>query len=172
MPQPSSRRARLRRGVGIYATGFILDAAQLKAISVAVCKGFRGASVFGLKWHVGNYNYELLPMGPGGHNSPHLFAISFFPYLKDATASDMLFSRLCSLSDEQKNTWHERFGQHAGLVLEDLEPHTMRYPTNGAVADFMSEEIQAAIEANEELWKFLVPIPSPSPRFPTQIPVS
>ncbi|KAJ7854706.1 hypothetical protein B0H14DRAFT_2579719 [Mycena olivaceomarginata] len=102
-------------------------------------------------------------MEDGDDTVPHLFAISFFPYPKDATTFDKLFCRLTSLSDERKNTWHERFGQYAGLALKDLEPHTMRYPTNGATVDFFGEELQAAINANEELWGFLVPVPSPSP---------
>ncbi|KAJ7784973.1 hypothetical protein DFH07DRAFT_786425 [Mycena maculata] len=170
MPQASStvRPHKLRRGVGVYTTGFILNHTQLTAISLAVCdeafrRKYKGDPVFALKWHVDRYHYELLPIEDGDDTVPHLFAISFFPYLKDATTSDKLFSRLRCLSDEQKNTWHERFGQHAGLALEDLEPHTIRYPTNGAIADFLGQELQAAINANKELWDFLVPLPSPPP---------
>ncbi|KAJ7812960.1 hypothetical protein B0H13DRAFT_500013 [Mycena leptocephala] len=178
MPQPSSVRPhKLRRGVGVYATGFILNHTQLTAISLAVCdeafrRKYKGDPVFALKWQVDRYNYELLPMEDGDDTVPHLFAISFFPYLKDATTSDKLFCRLTSLSDERKNKWHERFGQYAGLALKDLEPHTMRYPTNGATADFLEQELQTAIDANKELWDCLVPLPSPSPRLPTQVSVS
>ncbi|KAJ7043806.1 hypothetical protein C8F04DRAFT_678599 [Mycena alexandri] len=164
----SVRLHKLRRGVGVYATGFILSCTQLTAISLAVCdeafrKKYKGDPVFALKWHVDRYNYELLPMEDGDDTVPHLFAISFFPYLKDATTSDKLFCRLTSLSDERKNTWHERFGQYAGLALKDLEPHTMRYPTHGATAHFLGQELQAAINANKELWDCLVPLPSPLP---------
>ncbi|KAJ7238757.1 hypothetical protein B0H12DRAFT_1137057 [Mycena haematopus] len=169
MPQPSMRVHKLRRGVSIYTTGFILNEPQMKAVSLAVCKGFRGGSVFALKWHVGKYHCEILRMDD---SNDALFAISFFPYLRNATPSDKLFNRLCSLSDEQKNTWLERFGQHAGLVLEDLKPHTMRYPTNGAPANFMTEALQTAIHANKELRALVVPIPTPSPRLPTQVSVS
>ncbi|KAJ7353110.1 hypothetical protein DFH08DRAFT_1077403 [Mycena albidolilacea] len=151
MPQPSSLRPhKLRRGVGVYTTGFTLNHTQLTAISLAVCdeafrRKYKGDPAF-LKWLVDRYNYELLPMED------------------DATTSDKLFCRLTSLSDERKNTWHERFGQYTGLALKDLEPHTMRYPTNGAsTCGLLGEELQAAINANEELWDFLVPLPSPSP---------
>ncbi|KAJ6528029.1 hypothetical protein B0H19DRAFT_1274835 [Mycena capillaripes] len=179
MPQPSSVRPhKLCRGVGIYTTGLVVTQAQMTKISLRVCDedflvDYGGDPVLVLKWRVSDHNYELIPLENGNLAGPHLFAISFFPYLKEAAPSDKLFSRLCSLSDEQKNTWHDLYGKHTDMALKDHEPFTMRYPTNGAAAHFLGQELQHVINANKELWEFLVPLPSLSAkRFSTQVPVS
>ncbi|KAJ6463482.1 hypothetical protein C8R45DRAFT_1025920 [Mycena sanguinolenta] len=157
----------LRRDVRIYATGCVLNEEQMTAISRAVCddafcKKNPGGPVFALKWFIGRYRYELLPIDNGNDSMPHLFAISFFPYLKDATSSDALFSRLSSPSEEEKKMWFERFGQHTGIKLEDLEMYTMLYPTFGAIESFVISQVQQVINSREELWHFLVPLPSRS----------
>jgi hypothetical protein len=89
----SKRLYKLRRDVGIYTTGFILNHTQLTAISLAVCdaayrRNYIGADpIFVLKWRVAEHHYELLPMKDGDSESL-FFAISFFPYLKNAETTD------------------------------------------------------------------------------------
>ncbi|KAJ7485062.1 hypothetical protein B0H11DRAFT_2231268 [Mycena galericulata] len=134
----SSRTHKLRRGTVIYATGFILTHSQMQAISRSVCDDaflsrYGHDLILALKWRANKSKYQILPINDDAH-ARHLFAIKFFPYLqKDvpATASNM-FTRLCSLSDEQKNTWHETFGKHTGMQLQDYEQMTIPYPTDGA----------------------------------------
>ncbi|KAJ7911175.1 hypothetical protein B0H13DRAFT_2660652 [Mycena leptocephala] len=131
---------------------------SLTTISLAVCdeafrRKYKGDPVFALKWQVDRYNYELLPMEDGDETVPHLFRhlLLSLPerrhYFRQAVLSPYLFVRLA-----------EEY-----MALKYLEPHTMRYPTNGAAADLLEQELQAAIDANKELWDCLVPPPSPSP---------
>ncbi|KAJ7730041.1 hypothetical protein B0H14DRAFT_3897203 [Mycena olivaceomarginata] len=156
------RPHRLRRDVGIYSTGFIVTCNDMERISYSACDAnFRsryGNAVFALKWHVGKHKYEIFPLKSGDRTGLHLFAISFFPYLKDTSADEERFRRLGSLSAEQKDAWYELYGKHTGVALEDLNVHTMRYPTSGACATFLGDELQAVINANKELWEFLVPV--------------
>jgi hypothetical protein len=112
---------------------------QMQQISRSVCYDAflatygRGALVFALKWFLEkrSFKYEILPIN-GDYEGEQLFAVKFFPYSKDLSPGRDAYNRLCSLSDEQKNGWHETFGKHAGVSLEDYEQPTMRYPTNGA----------------------------------------
>ncbi|KAJ7173801.1 hypothetical protein C8R46DRAFT_123487 [Mycena filopes] len=159
MLQPSLHPHRVAPGVGVYTTGFVLNTAQLTAISLAVCDDtFRKNPVFALKWHIERFHYELIPL-EDGDDTPHLFALSFFPYTKNAKVSDARFNRARSLSEQQKNVWQERFGRHAGLSLDDMELHTIRYPTHGAIANFLEQEIEAAVRSNNEFWEFMVQVP-------------
>ncbi|KAJ6626473.1 hypothetical protein B0H10DRAFT_1998499 [Mycena sp. CBHHK59/15] len=160
----SSRTHKLRRGTVIYATGFLVTHPQMQAISRSVCDDdflarYGHELILALKWRANEFKYEILPTKDNDRASHHLFAIKFFPYLKDvpATAS-IVFSRLCSLSNEQKNAWHETFGKHTGVPLDDYEQITMRYPTNGAAADFLQQQLQEVINADCELWELLEPI--------------
>ncbi|KAJ7349011.1 hypothetical protein DFH08DRAFT_959210 [Mycena albidolilacea] len=131
----------------------------MTAISLATCdadflRDHRHASdpVFALKWGVSDYNYELIPIKYGDFTGPRIFAVSFFPYAKDVAPGDELYERLCL-----------RFEKHGGVALEECEMFPMRYPTNGAVADFLAAELEAAVTGNKELWiqKFLVPFAPP-----------
>ncbi|KAJ7700245.1 hypothetical protein B0H14DRAFT_3904371 [Mycena olivaceomarginata] len=121
------------------STGFIVSQAQMTAYLPRHMRRREGP-LFALKWRISDYNYELIPIKYGDLTGTHIFA------------------RLCSWPREGRDAlWYEAFGKHGGVALEECEMFTMRYPTNGAVADFLAAELEAAVTRNRELWKFLVP---------------
>ncbi|KAK7026227.1 hypothetical protein R3P38DRAFT_2948415 [Favolaschia claudopus] len=161
---PSDRQYELRRGVTVYATGFVFTHNQLEQIA-------RGNSdlVFALMWHVERYKYEIIPLYDGNVRQEYLFATSFFPYVKKHKDGDSIYQRLSSLSEEDQATWYERtrrhtpskrYGKYADVPLTDCEKRTICYPTHVAVASFLRSEVSRVISRNRDLWDLVEPIPT------------
>ncbi|KAK7026218.1 hypothetical protein R3P38DRAFT_2948331 [Favolaschia claudopus] len=164
---PSDRQYELRRGVTVYATGFVFTHNQLEQIARGACdeqfrmkNGGNSDLVFALMWHVERYKYEIIPLYDGNVRQEYLFATSFFPYVKKHKDGDSIYQRLSSLSEEDQATWYERYGKYADVPLTDCEKRTICYPTHVAVASFLRSEVSRVISENKDLWDLVEPIPT------------
>ncbi|KAJ7364927.1 hypothetical protein DFH08DRAFT_950470 [Mycena albidolilacea] len=104
---------KLRCGVGIYTTGFVVPGRDDRhRLRPELPQATWNDPVFALKWRVGGLgNYEVMPIKYGDSDGPHLFAVCFFLYRKDVAPGDEDYERLCSVSREERDAlWYQRLG--------------------------------------------------------------
>ncbi|KAJ7716584.1 hypothetical protein DFH07DRAFT_1068352 [Mycena maculata] len=153
---------RLRPGVGLYATGFILKRTQIAAIAVKTFTSEFLAShgndpVLAFKWHIRSHDSgfsrnpkALATVDP----QKFLVAVHFYPWVTDQSI-DPAPSELAGIPMDRREMWQTKYGQYAPGVCTEV---SRLYPHRRIGWPFFLPDYIESVVNTHDLWPLMEPI--------------
>ncbi|KAJ7202259.1 hypothetical protein B0H12DRAFT_1162810 [Mycena haematopus] len=145
---------KLRRGVGLYAVGFLVTQEQMAAIANLACPSFIALhgkdGVLALKWHVSRHKFEVLDTVK---TDTYFIAVHFYPWPAGRDRKDPPPS-LKDMPQDRRDLWQDTYGRHALGTCKEV---SYLYPTCIGSPYFLSDYLEKVVVARR-LWDVLEPI--------------